>query len=93
LKVRNRNFFKMKNLFIGLMLLTASFSFANSEVEVKTLELIIPPTTTVVVKSETNKSTADDKKDVCYCSQGSCGCGPTLKDAKEAYELAVQSGH
>ncbi len=75
------------------MLLTASFSFANSEVVVKSVEVVLPVTTTVVVaKTEKNNSETDDKKDVCYCSQGTCGCGPTLRDAQDAYDLAVQAG-
>lgn len=65
-----------------MMLLTASFSFASNGIVVKKIEVIVPPTTTVVVKSETKKIP------VCYCSGTSCGCGPTLYDAERAYHMA-----
>ncbi len=74
----------MKNLFIGLMLLTASFSFANSTVEVKPIKKSV--TTTIKAKIKSNKVTED--KTVCYCHGGNCGCGVTMGDAMEAYNLA-----
>lgn len=80
----------MKNLFIGLMLLTASFSFANSEVVVKNVEIVAPVTTVVVAKTETNNPGTDDKT-ICYCRKKTCGCGDTMADAMDAYNLAVQA--
>ncbi|EKT4549076.1 hypothetical protein [Flavobacterium psychrophilum] len=70
-----------------MMLLTASFTFANTKVEVRTLEVIVPPTTKVVVKTEASKPSTDDKM-VCYSSEGNMGCGPTLYDAIVAYHAA-----
>jgi hypothetical protein len=89
LKVRKYKIFKMKNLFIGLMLLTASFSFANSEVVVKNVEVILPVTTVVVAKTEVNKPSTDDKR-ICVCQGNNCGCGTTLDEAERALALSTQ---
>jgi hypothetical protein len=88
LKVRKYKIFKMKNLFIGLMLLTASFSFANSEVVVKNVEVVLPVTTVVVANAEQSDDDTCSITVTCYRDGASCSGTGTADNCNTAWFLA-----
>jgi hypothetical protein len=72
----------MKNLYIALMLLSLSFSYAQDVAKKDTQKT---KTTKQEIKSKKNK-----QKTVCVHKDGFDGCGPTLADAKQALAMAIE---